>query len=562
MTRHPAPNPLPVVLLLAGLALVACGGGSDPVTPGVACDGEPVTSLAVGGHVIVDPTATNGCLRLPAAGPAGAEHLVVAYSANGQETTNGVKGAFTLRGVTDDFAALHAALFPSPRLAAFQTPAAPEAFHQMLRTRDRALSRSPAASLARSRPARALVPPTVGSTRDFEVCKTTSCTSFVTVAATAQYVGSRTAIYLDDTVPAGGLNGTDITAFGDLFDQELYAFDTTAFGRESDVDANGIVAVLLTDQVNALSPNCESTGQIIVGYFFGLDLLPGQPHSNDGEVFYGLVPDPAKPLCAGKARVLDLLPPTLIHEFQHMISFHRHVLLGGGAAEETWLNEGLSHFAEELGGRQADNAACTASNCLDQFAAGNLLNAYDYLTAPEATYLVEPGTSGGTLRERGANWLFVRWLADQSPTDTLLGTDITRRLLGADQAGGLSVTGGAAVVAAAQLFQPGVSFATLAGQFHLANGAEVVPGFTEPSGRLRFRSWDLVAAFDQVIPGPYPLFPDSTSGPGYAGAGTLRGGSGTYVRVVQSGSAAAVALGLSVENAGAVQPRYAVLRIR
>ena len=89
-----------------------------------------------------------------------------------------------------------------------------------------------------------------------------------------------------------------------------------------------------------------------------------------------------------------------------------------------------------------------------------------------------------------------------------------------------------------------------------------MPGFTEPSGRLRFRSWDLVAAFDQVIPGPYPLFPDSTSGPGYAGAGTLRGGSGTYVRVVQSSSAAAVALGLSVENAGAVQPRYAVLRIR
>lgn len=562
MTPRLSRSSLPVVLLIAGLALAACGGGSDPVSPKVDCDGVAVTSLAVGAHAIVDPAAANGCLRLPAAGPAGAEYLVVAYSANGQETTNGVKGAFTLRGVTDDFAALHADVLPSPRLAAFQPPAAPEAFHQMLRARDRALSRSPAARLARVEPPRALVPPTVGSTRDFEVCKTTSCTSFVTVAATAQYVGSRSAIYLDDTVPAGGLSGADLTAFGDLFDQELYAFDTTAFGRESDVDGNGIVAVLLTDQVNALSPNCESTGQIIVGYFFGLDLLAGQAHSNDGEVFYGLVPDPSKPLCAGKARVLDLLPPTLIHEFQHMISFHRHVLLGGGAAEETWLNEGLSHFAEELGGRQANNAACTNNNCLDQFAAGDLLNAYDYLTAPEVTYLVEPGTSGGTLRERGANWLFVRWLADQSPTDTLLGTDITRRLLGADQAGGISVTGAATAVAAAQLFQPGVSFATLAGQFHLANGGEAVAGFTEPTGRLRFKSWNLAAAFNQVFPGPYPLFPDSTAGPGYAVAGTLRGGSGTYVRVVQPGSAAAVALSLSVENAGAVLPHYAVLRIR
>lgn len=562
MTPHTSRAAWPLALLLPGLALAACGGGSDPVSPKVDCDGVAVTSLAVGGHAIVDPAASNGCLRLPAAGGAGAEYLVVAYSANGQETTNGVKGAFTLRGVSDDFAALHATALPSPRLAAFQPPAAPEAFHQMLRARDRALSRSPAAHLSGSQPPRLLVPPTVGSTRNFEVCKTTSCTSFVTVAATAQYVGSRSAIYLDDAVPAGGLSGTDITAFGDLFDQELYAFDTAAFGRESDVDGNGIVAVLLTDQVNALSPSCETTGQIIVGYFFGLDLLAGQAHSNDGEVFYGLVPDPSKPSCASKARVLDLLPPTLIHEFQHMISFHRHVLLGGGAAEETWLNEGLSHFAEELGGRQANNAACTSNNCLDQFAAGNLLNAYDYLTSPEVTYLVEPGTSGGTLRERGANWLFVRWLADQSPSDTLLGTDITRRLLGADQAGGIGVTGGAAAVAAAQLFQPGVTFATLAGQFHLANGAEPVPGFTEPSGRLRFKSWDLPAAFDQVFPGPYPLFPDSTAGPGYAAAGTLRGGSGSYVRVVQPGNAGAVALSLAVENAGAVLPRYAVLRIR
>ncbi|MBP6669218.1 MAG: hypothetical protein KA180_07205 [Gemmatimonadales bacterium] len=562
MTRRSARPPLLLSLFLSALALAACGGGSDPVTPTVVCDGVAVTTLAVGAHAIVDPTASNGCLRLPAAGPAGAEYLVVAYSANGQETTNGVKGSFSLRGVTDDFAALRGTTEPSPRLAAFQPPAEPESFHQMLRARDRALSRSPAAQLGRYRAPRALVPPTVGSTRDFEVCKTTSCTSFVTVAATAQYVGSRVALYLDDSVPSGGLSGADITGFGDLFDQQLYGFDTTAFGRESDVDGNGIVAVLLTDQVNALSPNCETTGQIIVGYFFGLDLLPGQAHSNDGEVFYGLVPDPSKPICAAKARVLDLLPPTLIHEFQHMISFNRHVLLGGGAAEETWLNEGLSHYAEELGGRQANNASCTANNCLDQFAAGNLLNGYDYLTAPEVTYLVEPGTSGGTLRERGANWLFVRWLADQSPTDTLLGTDITRRLLGADQAGGLSVTGGAAVVAAAQLFQPGITFATLAGQFHLANGGEAVTGFTEPSGRLRFKSWNLAVAFDQVFPGPYPLFPDSTAGPGYAGAGTLRGGSGTYVRVVQPGDAAAVALSLSVENAGAVQPHYAVLRIR
>lgn len=548
------------LLGLFAAATVACGG-TDPSQPSVDCDGVAVTTLAVGGHAIVDPTPAAGCLRLPAAGAGGAEHLVVAYSANGQESPNGVRGSFTLRGVSDDFAALRAATYPSPRLSAFQAPAAPAVFHQMLRRRERELARSPGAALSRLTPARLAVPPTPGSQRDFQVCANTSCSGFVTVTATASYVGSKSAIYLDNTVPSGGLDSTDIATVGALFDQELYAIDTTAFGRESDVDGNGVVAVLLTDAVNALSPDCQQTGSIIVGYFFGLDLFIGEPNSNEGEVFYGLVPDPTKPVCASKGSVLDLIPPTFIHEFQHMISYNRHVLLGGGEAEETWLNEALSHFAEELGGRQVTPASCTANNCLNQFASGNLLNAYDYLVSPQSSYLVEPGNSSGTFEERGANWLFLRWVADRSLADSLLGTDLTRAMLGAD-AGGLTLTGGANVAAAAQQFQAGVTLATLLGQWHLSNYTEVLPAFTEPSGRIGFRSWNLVSALDQVVPGPYPLFPDSTAGPGYRTSGTLRGGSGSYARIVQPADAPAIALGLSVKNGATVLPRYAVLRIR
>ncbi len=546
---------------LLAVTLGACGGSTDPGPAAVDCDGVTVSTLPVGGHAILDPAATNGCLRLPAAGAGGAEHLVVAYSANGQEAPSGVRGGFSLRGVGDDFAALRAESAPSPRLSAFRTPAGPAAFHLRLRERERQLARSPAAALARLAPARVAVPPTVGSQRDFRVCADTDCAGFVTVRATASYVGSKSAIYLDDTVPAGGFTGSEIAAVGALFDSELYPIDTTAFGRESDVDGNGVVAVLLTDAVNALSPDCQQTGAVIVGYFFGLDLLIGEPNSNEGEVFYGFVPDPTKPVCASKSQVLDLIAPTFIHEFQHMISYHRHVLLGGGEAEETWLNEGLSHFAEELGGRQVTPGSCTGGNCLNQFASGNLLNAYDYLAAPETHYLVEPGSSSGTFAERGANWLFLRWLADRSPADSVLGTDLTRAMLGAD-AGGLALTGGANVAAAAQQFQAGVTLGTLLGQWHLANYTEVLPGFLEPSGRIRYRTWDLASAFNQVIPGPYPLFPDSTAGPGYRASGTLRGGSGSYARIVQAADAPAVALGLSVKNQATVLPRYAVLRIR
>ena len=120
-----------------------------------------------------------------------------------------------------------------------------------------------------------------------------------------------------------------------------------------------------------------------------------------------------------------------------------------GEAEETWLNEGLSHFAEELGGRLVPDAFCPTTNCLTQYVRDDLSNARDYFNSPESYALVESGTSSGTLPERGANWLFVRWLADQSPTDSVLGTDITRRLNGADSPGGLTITGGQNAAAAA-----------------------------------------------------------------------------------------------------------------
>ena len=48
-----------------------------------------------------------------------------------------------------------------------------------------------------------------------------------------------------------------------------------------------------------------------------------------------------------------------------MISYNQHVLVAAGSAEDTWLNEGLSHFAEELGGRSVPDAECqpTSSSC-------------------------------------------------------------------------------------------------------------------------------------------------------------------------------------------------------
>jgi len=492
---------------------------------------------------------------------------VVALSANGQETPGGVSGSYSLAGAMENTAT---AVSPSPLLRAFRHGQDGSAELQAgLRAREREIARGPGLAISLQGGRVVSAPPVVGDSRDFRVCGSVACSDYVTVRATARYVGANSAVFVDDTVPSGGFTSQDIGTIGDLFDQQLYPIDTMAFGRESDLDGNGVVIALLTDQINRLSPNCDATGQAVSGYFLGTDLDLSDPNSNRGEVFYSRVPDPGHPLCFAKETVLRSLAPTFIHEFQHMISFNRHVLLPcavqarcGSAPEETWLNEGLSHFAEELGGRQVAPSSCTGGNCLNQFVAADIRNAAAYLADPEDAYLVEPAESEGTLAERGANWLFIRWLADRSPGDPVLGTDVTRRLLGAEQPGGITVTGAATVMAAAQLFQPSATLPELLGQWHAANYIERLPGFDDPSGRLSYASWDLRSAIDQLVPGPYPLRPDSTSGDGYSAHGTLRGGSGRYLRVVQPPATGGVALSLTTGNGSQLTARLAVVRIR
>lgn len=552
----------PAILLAAALLGACGGGGNGPTTTAFNCNGIGTTTLAVGAVAVINPAQTAGCLRLPAAGAGGAEYVIAAVSGAGQQAPSGVSGSYTLQAATDTFAP-----FPAPlALARLTRPSHAEAFHAMLRAREAAIARSPGVHLgAASVPALRAVPPVVGTQRSFKVCRTDQCTSFVSVTATAKHVGSRGAVYLDNTTPAGGYTQADLDSIGVLFDKELYGIDTTAFGRESDLDGNGVVIALLTPKINALSPNCSSSSSgVILGYFFGLDLDLTDPNSNRGEVFYSLVPDPANSGCRiTLSFARDRLAPTFIHEFQHMISFNRHVLLGGGGAEETWLNEGLSHFAEELGGRLVPNGYCTINNCLDQFARGDLLNAYDYLTSPERFFLVAPGSSVGTLAERGADWLFVRWLADQDPADSVLGGQVTRLLDGANGPGGIGLSGSANVTTTlGALGRPGVSFATLAAEWQLTIGLSDNPAFIDQVGTLHYRSWDFPAAFNQLALGPYPLTPDSTSGHSYSAAGTLRGGSGHHLRVVQPAAGAGVAIFLTTGNTVSLAPRLGIVRVR
>ena len=343
-------------LALSGCLALACSDGSGPGSgPALTCTDASTEVLAVGEHRILDPTRDDACVRLPAASPAGAEHLYVAVATEGRETENGVSTPYAITGSSTP-----TALRPlsSGLLSAFQPSASASEFHRMLRLRERALTENPSQVLfkdGRITPSQAS-PPVPGEQRTFKVCSSRECNAFIDAAATAKAVGQRVAIFVDNDVPAGGYTDPELIEVGNLFDDYLYPIDTVAFGTESDVDANGVVIVLLTHRVNELSPDCASSGSVVLGYFFGADLLArsaANPGSNEAEIFYGLVPDPLNPDCdISAAFAKSRLPATFIHEFQHMISFNQHVLVRGGTSEDTWLNEGLSHFAEELGGRQ------------------------------------------------------------------------------------------------------------------------------------------------------------------------------------------------------------------
>jgi hypothetical protein len=548
------------IAVILGLGLFGCGdGGTGPGNGSVECTDASTKSLGIGEHRVLDPSIDGACIRLPAAGASVTEHLYIPLATAGQETPDGISAPYLLTGESPAVTASEAAL--TTRLSAFrrrQLP--PQAFHSLLRARERALAQDPSRVLfsqAQLRSSRE-VPPVVGEQRSFDVCSSTSCDAFVQTTATARSVGQRVAIFLDTAAPAGGYDDADLDRVRTLFDQYLYPIDTVAFGRESDIDGDGVVIVLLTQKVNALSPDCNTSGRIILGYFFGADLLPrssANPGSNEAEVFYGMVPDPNNSQCTiSKDEANIRLPATFIHEFQHMISFNQHVLVRGGNAEDTWLNEGLSHFAEELGGRQIPDVECPSStSCAQEFLEGDLVNAFEYLSSPEEFFLIEPGNSTGKLEERGANWLFVRWLSDHFASDSILGTDLTRELVASNQVGSVNVSA-----------RSGVDFSTLVGEWQLSNYLDDLPGFSAPNSRLRYKSWNFRQA--AVPNGGFPLVPDSTDGIAYQHSGTLRAGSGRHVRVVQEPGDPAVDFRLTGPTVtplpSSIEPRIALVRIR
>jgi hypothetical protein len=552
-------------LLVALAASAACGEGTGPgSTPAANCDAAEPTALSPGQLAVADASET-ACLRLGAAGAEGAEYLYVAYSAAGEETRAGTSAGYRLTGAGGGPAP---AAVARPRFQGARRGATPtQLLHGRLREMGRDLARSHPGARLRTGPAVKTPPPVLGESRSFSVLRSAEASGiqpsdYVRVDATARHVGAHSAIFIDDAAPAeGGYTQADIDAIGSLFDDYLYTIAVNAFGAESDVNGDGMVLVLLTNRVTRLA-GCDGS-QFVVGLFFAVDLIAGHVGSNNAEIFYGLAPDPD---CGvDRARAVRDLPAVFIHEFQHMINYGQHVLARDGEAEDTWLDEGLSGLAEELGGRLVPDGRCVADDCLTQFHASNLVNAYDYLAGQDASYLIGPRQPPLPLTQYGATWLFVRWLMDHFAEEPTLGDDLTRALVQSTQTGADNVAGAT-----------GVPFDRLIGEWQLANYLDDHPEFESLTAgtRLRYSSWSLREVFASFhendpanFPRDYPLLPDVLSGGDYLKTGVLRAGSGRHLLVEQAAAGEPLDLLLTrTDGAGVlspdVAPRTAVLRLR
>lgn len=271
-------------------------------------------------------------------------------------------------------------------------------------------------------------------TRDFKVLSSLTANTYTTVSARLLYTGTNILLYVDNQSPVtNAFTDVEYAAFGRQMDTDLFPIDLAAYGPTSDIDGNGKVFVLFTPIVNRLSLSSGSCGSYVAGFFNGAD-LSGSVNGNKGEIFFSSVPgEPAggascTPLSQAIVRLSA--PATFIHELQHMISYNQHVLIRSGSTEDIWLNEGLSHMAEELGGKLYEThwpcpnlPPCPASagrastaqifpDSAQGFLPPNFGNAYDFFKARQDFSLTSQ-TGFGTIEERGVAWLFLRWLADQ-----------------------------------------------------------------------------------------------------------------------------------------------------
>lgn len=376
------------------------------------------------------------------------------------------------------------------------------------------------------------------------------------------------AILVEDTLNPVPLSATDVQRIANEYEELVYPIAVENFGEPTDIDDNGRVYIFMTSALNETAS--RNGGGLTVGFTFALDLLPraasanlqGCEASNEGEIFYLIAPDPQGVigLRVTEELVRRLTTAIVVHELQHMISSGRRLYEVEDAREfeELWLNEGLSHLAEELVfyaatglrpgldlGWERVTSSQPVLDAYNRFVRDNLSIYASYLDGPEDESLMGKSSNDDDFSTRGATWAFLRYLADQTPGDDAAlfhalvnspigGIDNLRRALGSDPT----------------VWMQRWTVANYAD--NLPRGAGVDARFTQPS-------WDFRSIFEGET-GTVPLEPRLLQ-PDDSLLVILRGGGSSYLLL---GARAGRHARLTTQRAGAPvfgEFRASVLRV-
>jgi hypothetical protein len=247
---------------------------------------------------------------------------------------------------------------------------------------------------------------------------------------------SEKAIVVADTLnPSGGLTDDRYQHFAASFDTLIAPLAEEAFGEVSDVGQNERTILFFTQDVNRLSE--PGSDQFVGGFFFARDLFPrvatprldACAHSNEAELLYLLAADPTGTI-NDNIRSVDFVErvtlTTMIHELQHLINAAQRLFVveiqSTDQFETVWLNEGLSHMAEELllyettpydPGQNlevADFPDGPLRVLFNRHQVGNLFRFEAFLEDPSGN---SPYNTQDLLSTRGATWHFLRYAADR-----------------------------------------------------------------------------------------------------------------------------------------------------
>ncbi len=385
------------------------------------------------------------------------------------------------------------------------------------------------------------------------------CRDFIPIRAVTRVVSTRSVILEDIASPPGKLSTADYQGIAAEFDAVIYPTDTLWFGAPTDINSDQRVSIVYTPEVNKLTP-ANSSG-IVGGFFFGGDLIRRTEYpttsecraqTNEQEIFYIIAPDPQGTINGNQrttAGVRQVTRGTIAHEFQHMINQGvRQYNPLVKAFETPWLNEALSHFAEEVVGRvvrgfsetESLNSAMINPSTTDQ-------NDYTAFFRQNQTrfrfWALRPDTASPTstrarneLASRGAAWALLRYATDHYSNGNP--RSFTRRL----------AIGPETDITNLVLRSSNRPFDEILGGWLIANYTDNlnIPGL---NARYSYLTWDMRDVLSAVNNNTYPLLVSTLPGPFTSQAFS---GSGAYYLLRRPAVAAATSFDLRTASGAAM----------